>query len=262
MKNRNKKVIALLLVGAMTMGLGVSVSASEKISEEGVTLTVAGNKPSGLEDWTNLACIQEYKDRLGINLECDFTETDWPTQRTLLFAGNELPDLIMNAGFSISDVNSYGSQGYLLDFNQYRDIMPNMVATFEEYPELESFLTTEDGHIYGMTQIRSDMTDRLMRTFIKRTWLENLGLEVPTTLDELYDVLVAFKEQDANGNGDATDEIPMLWIPTAATRELREPFWMRLEFILQAGVISPISFRQTKTTRYILQIPLTITKNS
>lgn len=34
MKNRNKKVIALLLVGAMTMGLGVSVSASEKISEE------------------------------------------------------------------------------------------------------------------------------------------------------------------------------------------------------------------------------------
>lgn len=143
MKNRNKKVIALLLVGAMTMGLGVSVSASEKISEEGVTLTVAGNKPSGLEDWTNLACIQEYKDRLGINLECDFTETDWPTQRTLLFAGNELPDLIMNAGFSISDVNSYGSQGYLLDFNQYRDIMPNMVATFEEYPELESFLTTE-----------------------------------------------------------------------------------------------------------------------
>ena len=211
MKNRNKKVIALLLVGAMTMGLGVSVSASEKISEEGVTLTVAGNKPSGLEDWTNLACIQEYKDRLGINLECDFTETDWPTQRTLMFAGNELPDLIMNAGFSISDVNSYGSQGYLLDFNQYRDIMPNMVATFEEYPELESFLTTEDGHIYGMTQIRSDMTDRLMRTFIKRTWLENLGLEVPTTLDELYDVLVAFKEQDANGNGDATDEIPMLW---------------------------------------------------
>lgn len=50
MKNRNKKVIALLLVGAMTMGLGVSVSASEKISEEGVTLTVAGNKPSGLEE--------------------------------------------------------------------------------------------------------------------------------------------------------------------------------------------------------------------
>ena len=89
MKNRNKKVIALLLVGAMTMGLGVSVSASEKISEEGVTLTVAGNKPSGLEDWTNLACIQEYKDRLGINLECDFTETDWPTQRTLLFAGSD-----------------------------------------------------------------------------------------------------------------------------------------------------------------------------
>ena len=39
-------------------------------------------------------------------------------------------------------------------------------------------------------------------------WLKNLNLEVPNTIDELEAVLTAFKEQDANGNGDPNDEIP------------------------------------------------------
>lgn len=234
MNKKIKRILSLVLAATLTLGVtacggksidngdsaqeeikGSTEEESGKISEEVITLTVGGAKPTGLEDWKDLACIDEYRERFGINLECDFEETDWGTKRTLMFAENSLPDLIFKAGLSIGDTNTYGSQGYLLDFNEYRDLMPNMVATFEEYPELEAYLTDEDGHIYGMTQLRSDMTDRLARVFVNRNWLNNLGLEVPTTLDELYDVLVAFKEQDANGNGDATDEIPMLWETSA-----------------------------------------------
>ena len=45
--------------------------------------------------------------------------------------------------------------------------------------------------------------------FINQQWLDNLGLEMPTTFSELKEVLIAFKEQDANGNGDANDEVPL-----------------------------------------------------
>ena len=45
---------------------------------------------------------------------------------------------------------------------------------------------------------------------INKTWLDKLGLEVPSTLGELEEVLKAFKEKDPNGNGKA-DEIPMDW---------------------------------------------------
>ena len=38
--------------------------------------------------------------------------------------------------------------------------------------------------------------------------LDNLGLKVPQTYDELVKVLQEFKDKDANGNGDPTDEIP------------------------------------------------------
>ena len=42
--------------------------------------------------------------------------------------------------------------------------------------------------------------------FINRAWLDKLGLEVPTTTDELKTVLEAFRDGDPNGNG-VQDEI-------------------------------------------------------
>ena len=36
---------------------------------------------------------------------------------------------------------------------------------------------------------------------------------MPTTTEELREVLRAFKEQDANGNGDPNDEIPLSGSP-------------------------------------------------
>ena len=48
-----------------------------------------------------------------------------------------------------------------------------------------------------------------MKLWINTQWLDNLGLEMPTTTEEFYQVMKAFKEQDANGNGDLNDEIPL-----------------------------------------------------
>lgn len=45
--------------------------------------------------------------------------------------------------------------------------------------------------------------------FINKAWLDQLGLEVPTTTEELYELLCAFRDNDMNGNGDTTDEIPL-----------------------------------------------------
>ena len=47
------------------------------------------------------------------------------------------------------------------------------------------------------------------RIWMNMKWLENLDLEVPTTSEELKDVLTAFATQDPNGNG-VKDEIPVL----------------------------------------------------
>ena len=69
---------------------------------------------------------------------------------------------------------------------------------------------TIDGHIYGIPQFPATMSHGWVgsKMWINTEWLERLNLEMPTTTDELYNVLVAFRDQDPNGNGVA-DEIPM-----------------------------------------------------
>lgn len=54
------------------------------------------------------------------------------------------------------------------------------------------------------------LTDRIPVSpfFVDKKWMDELGLKEPTSLDELYTVLKAFKDNDVNGNGDKNDEIP------------------------------------------------------
>ena len=89
------------------------------------------------------------------------------------------------------------------------ECMPNFNAYLEEHPNVKKIMQNEEGRILYIPFIRDDAQLNIyVGPLIRTDWLEKLGLEVPTTTDELYTVLKAFKEQDPNGNGEA-DEIPM-----------------------------------------------------
>lgn len=184
---------------------------STRISDETITLTVAGmyNQGSG-SDWSSTDQFAEYEKRLGIKLDATTYDVEtWSSKFTLMLAGDELPDLVANAGLTAGQVAEYGSDGYFLDFSEYLDIMPNLTALMEEYPEYKASLVDEEGHIYAFPTLNRQSDFALAQyNVINTKWLENVNMEAPKTLDELYDVLVAFKEQDANGNGDPDDEIP------------------------------------------------------
>ena len=86
--------------------------------------------------------------------------------------------------------------------------MPNLNKAFEKEPKLKAMVTNPDGHIYSLPKklpMRPIVGNQL---FINKKWLDNLGLKMPETYDELVTVLQAFKDKDANGNGDVNDEIP------------------------------------------------------
>ena len=258
MKRNLKKAMAAAMATAMASSSMVALGAEVNetgypITNEEITVTIAGPMPSGCEDWTQVAVLDEFANRLGIRLDADFYQTDWSTRLTLMVAGDELPDMLAGSGSNIGDINKWGAEGYFLNLNDYIDLMPNLKKYFEKYPELEAYCTTSDGSIYGLPKLRTDMTDRLPRTFINRNWLENLGLDVPTSIDELYNVLVAFKEQDANGNGDTTDEIPMLFTPeaggySAVMRTLQDAFGIyssSTNYILQADADNKVYLANT-----------------
>ncbi len=75
-------------------------------------------------------------------------------------------------------------------------------------------------NIYGLQKFSDNIYNNVNRTFINEEWLNRVGKKYPKTLDELYDVLKAFKEKDANGNGDPNDEIPFAWTENYSRKAL------------------------------------------
>lgn len=241
-----KKVLGLLMSAAMTTGLlagcgstqeaestvqkeesKVSVSAETqqstetegeeavsetgRISEETITVTIAGLNNYSDNVWNDTLQFAEYESRLGIKFDgTSYSSEQWKSKFSLMLASDELPDMVVVANMKAQDVETYGKEGYFLDLSQYLDIMPNFSAILEEYPEYAAAIKSDDGAIYALATLNTgDAVGMIQPVFINTKWLDNLDLEVPETLDDLYNVLKAFKEQDANGNGDPSDEIPL-----------------------------------------------------
>ncbi len=185
-------------------------AAGYPIFKQTVTLGVTGDKDA-TPDWNDTVLVQEIEKRLGIKLDCKPVDHDsWKTQLTLMMSTNALPDIVANAGMTLVELAQYGSQGYLLPMNQYVDTYaPNLKGYLDKFTNFKGAVTSPDGNIYGLVRFTPDTPiAQVSRTWLNKSWLDNLKLSAPKTVDELYNILVAFRDKDANGNGDATDELP------------------------------------------------------
>ncbi len=153
------------------------------------------------------------------NVQFDWTivpSTSKAERIATTFASGELPDIFVNT-LDNTQVLTYGMAGALLPISDYLEYMPNFSAILEAMPAVKTAVTMPDGKIYGLPQINTYSVwpgnGVYVKTtaFINKTWLDKLGLEMPTTTEELQAVLTAFKENDPNGNGQA-DEIPLSFV--------------------------------------------------
>ena len=180
-----------------------------------VTLTYMGNDTwcAGVSYNDGTAVQKEIENRTGVHIEWDTYSSDVETVlQTRLASLEGLPDMVEIPPFDSNvGVDTYSSNGVLIPLNDLiKEYAPNIQALFNKYPALEAMCTSSDGNIYALAGWWGDINDYVPDyLYIRQDWLDNLGLEMPETVDELYDVLVAFKEQDANGNGNPDDEIPM-----------------------------------------------------
>lgn len=163
----------------------------------------------------------EFTKLLEKKFEIDF---DWQTttydgsvageKRQVSLASGDYPDAYFLVpwvdAFSRSEILKYGQQGVLLPLEDLIDeYAPNLKERFEEKPEWEESVTAPDGHIYAITQwTECYHCSYPAKLWMNTTWLDALGLEQPTTTEELREVLRAFKNDDPNGNG-AADEVAL-----------------------------------------------------
>lgn len=198
------------------------------IVKEPITLTVFA--PANTEgSWEDNAQVKELEEATGIHLEWQTCASSDNVQEKLstMFASGEMPDIILTG---VSSGNRYdkateqalGEQGLVLSLNDYLDtVSVGYKQAFEEIDGLKEYITTPDGNIYSLPNIDGSLHVQYnMKLWINTQWLDNLGLDMSTTTEEFYEVMKAFKEKDANGNGDPNDEIPLSTVTSGAGTQL------------------------------------------
>ena len=121
----------------------------------------------------------------------------------------ELPDGTFSV--NVPNLTDAIDAGLVLAWDDWHDYTPQLLKIYDMYPIMEKASSYEGKHWYYPNRFpEAAVASRRLRAplFMNTTWLERLNLEVPETMDELYEVLVQFKTGDPNGNGQA-DEIPL-----------------------------------------------------
>ena len=146
--------------------------------------------------WWNLYRENGYD----LNLMYSVDGTQEETKRTTAIASGSYPDIMYVSG---ADMVKYAKTG----------VIASVTEAFDTYAtdELRDYISAGgegaldsakvDGELYGIPQV-FDNHSAAMMMFIRQDWLENLGLEIPTTMEELKNVALAFTEQDPDGNGE------------------------------------------------------------
>lgn len=179
------------------------------ITKEKITIKAMGLKNPGAVDWSELEIFKRAEELTNIHFEFELAEAStYPEKKNIALAGGEYPDVFLR-DMSISDEETYGKQGIFINLQPLiDDYAPNLKKRLEEHPEMESAITALDGNIYGLPAYIRTSTMNPWLCFFDTSWMERVGKDMPETVDDLYDLLKAYKEEDANGNGDPNDEIP------------------------------------------------------
>ena len=197
------------------------------IIKKGQKLTLNLMAPNaGLAEWEDMPTLKDYQKKTGISLKYTTPPlADFSTRLNLAFASGDLPDIVYGAGSgsltSAMEID-YGSQGILLPLEEYLtpELMPNFYALTQEDPSLLKSITTPDGHVYSLPMVTRNATSIWWQgpMWYNGTWLDKLNVtELPKTIDEFYELLLRFKNEDPNGNGKA-DEIPLTDVDMNGTR--------------------------------------------
>ena len=222
MKKKNfKRIMAAILATGMVMSLTacggkdtpklnsgemqqVDASELEFPLKEKTTLTGMISYPANTESNPNNRTIfKRLQEKTNVEIEWTAIQSDqWADKIALNMANpKSLTDFVFSAGFGDSDLLKYAKQGVIIPLEDYIDAyMPNLSAVFEKYPEYKTMCTDTEGHIWALPWIEQLGSEKTAiqtvgnMSFINKKWLDFLGLEIPTTVDEFEQVLIAFRD--------------------------------------------------------------------
>jgi len=193
--------------------LGVNLSAVDNCGNEIFLTDWIENAECKL--WSKL--VEDLAKR-NIRLEVDLVPKDqyFTVLQTKIVEGLDAYDWVFLGDKVDQETRDYLiEQGMVVPINEiwenYSDGTASAFYTRGDGVTLAKMRTHEDGNVYYLGRSAIDLYNELKVSNpyginIRYDWLEKLGLEIPQTTQELYEVLVAFRREDANASG-VCDEV-------------------------------------------------------
>ena len=199
-----KRILAILMAAALMLSLCVLSAAAEELVDgkfaETRTITVeifdrsndGGTDPTNnkFTDFIKAGMLEKYNVAVEFIRVPRWTEVD--DMNNLLAAG-DAPDVCVT--YSYPTIQTYANMGGVLDMSEYpinnKDLLPNLYALLGDY----NIFYNQDPETGAVWAIEALLAERArINTFIRKDWLDKLGLALPTTLEEFEACLVAFRD--------------------------------------------------------------------
>ncbi len=215
-----KKLLSVMVMSTMTLSLltgcgsssaktdGETATDSEESAPEDEDIEIWGTNTGYLPVEHGSALYNMYKDLTGVGIVQPYVEWNggetYLEQLNLRIAAGNMPDIFAPYNGIETDLIQNGALLDLTDLLQEK--APHLWESIPEemWDAMKANDPTGQNRIYVIPTVLNYGRNGAM---IRKDWLDNLGLDMPTTQEEFVEVLRAFKNDDPNGNGVA-DEIP------------------------------------------------------
>lgn len=195
-----RKWTALLMACTMmALCAGALAEGVEPVLPEGAKLTYWCPNPNNPMAATaaDMVYFQELQTRTGVEL--DVITGANKDALALMIVADETPDIIHQWWNDFpGGIDRCLADGIIMPLNELMEAghMPNFVAYLEAHPEVDRLCKNDDGQYYSLPFIRGEGSYLIFNgNIVRKDWLDELGLEVPETIEEMEQVLLAFKEQ-------------------------------------------------------------------
>lgn len=134
--------------------------------------------------------IREIKKRTNVDIQLEAVPgANYEEKKNALIATNNIPDVIK---VSDKNIQEFARTGMFVEISPYLDQAPNFKALIETRPEMKKFLV--DGKMYGFPVLEKYRVAVAPQLMIREDLLKQLNLQMPTSWEEFYRVLQAFKQ--------------------------------------------------------------------
>ena len=184
--------------------------------------------------------FQNLEERTNVHIEFQHPAVgDEASSFNLMISSGELPDMITNSsGYIYPDgLDAAVDDGYYLDLTDLLSkYAPHYMAALENAAQNDENIMrsayTNDGRMVGMYQIMSEPQRPYAGLYVRKDWLDDLGIDSPVTYDDWETMLTAFKDQEG-----ATAPLSLSYTGYAFANALNGGYGIASSFYQENGVV-------------------------